>query len=265
MAMASTTRARGEGAGDPAHPVTQGFLCGKVAQYLERVYSPERLLYPMRRRAGRGRRGRRLWGRERPRGGGVRADRLGRGAGADCGEADGDRGGVWAGERAAVQLCGDDWAAWVRVDGPAIFSPAGGVATGANDLLGGGRGGAEEVYGVKLGTAPEDFAHAGLVIAWGANIHGNNIHLWPFIEEARRKGARLVVIDPYRTRTAAVADEHLAIRPGTDIAAGAGDDACAFPRGAGGCGVYGCVHGGCGGAAGACAAGRSTRRSGRRR
>jgi anaerobic selenocysteine-containing dehydrogenase len=72
------------------------------------------------------------------------------------------------------------------------------------------------VYGVKLGTVPQDFAYAGLVIAWGANIHGNNVHLWPFIEEARRKGARLVVIDPYRTRTAGLADEWLAIRPGTD-------------------------------------------------
>ena len=72
------------------------------------------------------------------------------------------------------------------------------------------------VYGIKLGTIPQDYAHAGLVIAWGANIHGNNIHLWPFIEAARRNGAKLVVIDPYRTRTAALADEHLAIRPGTD-------------------------------------------------
>ena len=75
----------------------------------------------------------------------------------------------------------------------------------------------KQVYGVKLGTPPEDFARAGLIVAWGANIHGNNIHLWPFIEEARRKGARFVVIDPFRTRTAAVADEHLAILPGTDI------------------------------------------------
>ena len=56
-----------------------------------------------------------------------------------------------------------------------------------------------------------------MIVAWGANIHGNNIHLWPFIEEARRKGAWFVVIDPYKTRTAALADEHLAIRPGTDI------------------------------------------------
>ncbi|KXS30372.1 MAG: molybdopterin oxidoreductase, partial [Candidatus Gallionella acididurans] len=74
-----------------------------------------------------------------------------------------------------------------------------------------------QVYGLKLGTVPQDFAHAGLIIAWGSNIHGNNIHLWPFIEEARRNGARFVVIDPYRTRTAALADEHLAVRPGTDV------------------------------------------------
>jgi anaerobic selenocysteine-containing dehydrogenase len=74
------------------------------------------------------------------------------------------------------------------------------------------------VYGEKLGTDTEQFRHAKLVIAWGANVHGNNIHLWPMIEEARRHGARLVVIDPYRTRTAALADQHLAIHPGTDAA-----------------------------------------------
>ncbi|HEY4009977.1 MAG TPA: molybdopterin-dependent oxidoreductase, partial [Acidobacteriaceae bacterium] len=74
----------------------------------------------------------------------------------------------------------------------------------------------KSIYGTRLGTSPQDFAHAGLIIVWGGNVHGNNIHLWPFIEEARRKGAKLVVIDPYRTRTAALADEHLQIRPATD-------------------------------------------------
>ena len=64
----------------------------------------------------------------------------------------------------------------------------------------------------------EDFRLAKLILAWAANIHGNNVHLWPFVEEARRNGARLIVIDPYRTRTAAVADWHIAIRPGTDTA-----------------------------------------------
>ena len=74
----------------------------------------------------------------------------------------------------------------------------------------------KSVYGTQLGTAPQDFALAGLIIVWAGNIHGNNVHLWPFIEEARRNGGRLIVIDPYRTRTASLADEHLQIRPGTD-------------------------------------------------
>ncbi|MEO6981849.1 MAG: molybdopterin-dependent oxidoreductase, partial [Edaphobacter sp.] len=74
------------------------------------------------------------------------------------------------------------------------------------------------VYGIKLAPTPEDFARAGLIVVWGANVHGNNVHLWPFIEDARRNGAKLVVIDPYRTRTAALADEHLAIHMGTDAA-----------------------------------------------
>ncbi len=76
----------------------------------------------------------------------------------------------------------------------------------------------KSVYGQKLGTDTEAFRHAKLILAWAANIHGNNIHLWPFIEEARRKGAQLVVIDPYATRTARAADWHIPIRPGTDSA-----------------------------------------------
>jgi len=81
-----------------------------------------------------------------------------------------------------------------------------------------GEAGLKSVTGVKLGTEPEQFPQSRYIIAWGANIHGNNIHLWPFIEEARRAGAKLVVIDPYRTRTAACADWHLPINPGTDVA-----------------------------------------------
>ena len=71
---------------------------------------------------------------------------------------------------------------------------------------------------MKLGTEPEQFRDSRYIIAWGANIHGNNVHLWPFIEEARRNGAKLVVIDPYRTRTAKCADWYLPINPGTDAA-----------------------------------------------
>ena len=55
-------------------------------------------------------------------------------------------------------------------------------------------------------------------MAWGANIVSSNVHLWPFIEEARRRGAKLVAVDPYRSRTAEKADQHLALLPGTDAA-----------------------------------------------
>jgi anaerobic selenocysteine-containing dehydrogenase len=81
-----------------------------------------------------------------------------------------------------------------------------------------GEEGLKSVIGIKLGTEPEQFAHSRYIIAWGSNIHGNNVHLWPFIAEARRQGAKLVVIDPYRTRTAKCADWYLPINPGTDAA-----------------------------------------------
>jgi anaerobic selenocysteine-containing dehydrogenase len=74
------------------------------------------------------------------------------------------------------------------------------------------------IYGRKIGTEPEQFRHSKYIIAWAANIHGNNVHLWPFIDEARRNGAKLIVIDPYSTRTARLADWHIPINPGTDVA-----------------------------------------------
>jgi anaerobic selenocysteine-containing dehydrogenase len=200
--------------GDPSHPVTRGFLCGKVAKYLDRVYSPDRLLYPMRRKAG------------------VPKGPLPQGRETE------------AFERISWDHALDDVAARLQAIsdeyGPESILPysyagtIGQLGYGSMDRRFFYRLGASQldrticsaaggtallsVYGVKLGTPPEDFAHAGLIIAWGANVHGNNIHLWPFIEEARRDGASLIVIDPYKTRTAALADEHLVIHPGTDTA-----------------------------------------------
>src|SRR5262252_4877180 len=81
-----------------------------------------------------------------------------------------------------------------------------------------GEAGLKSVLGVKLGTEPEQFRHSKYIIAWASNIHANNVHLWPFIAEARRNGAKLVVIDPYKTRTAGCADWYLPINPGTDAA-----------------------------------------------
>jgi len=198
--------------GDPSHPVTRGFLCGKVAKYLDRVYSSERVLYPMRRK------------KNVPKGGGGRNasdfERI-----------------PWP---AALDEIYERFTTISREFSPEAVLPYSyggtlGVLNNASmdhrffHLLGASQldrticataGGDAliTVVGKKLGTEPEAFRHSKLILAWGANIHGTNVHLWPFIEEARRNGGRLVVIDPYKTRTARCADWYLPINPGTDAA-----------------------------------------------
>jgi anaerobic selenocysteine-containing dehydrogenase len=78
--------------------------------------------------------------------------------------------------------------------------------------------GLTQALGVRYGTEPEQFRHSKLILAWGANILGTNVHLWPFIMEARRNGAKLYTIDPNRNRTGAASDKHFFINPGSDIA-----------------------------------------------
>lgn len=200
--------------GDPAHPVTRGFLCAKVSKYLDRVYSPDRVLYPMRRIAPKG-----------PAGEGSRVARLN------------FQRITW--DEALDEITSRFKAIAEEFGSEAIlpYSYAGNLAKlgfgsmdrrffhrlGASQLhrnicSEAGAAGVKSVYGVNMGTEPEQFRHSKYIIAWAANIHGNNVHLWPFIEEARRNGAKLVVLDPYRTRTAACADWHIPINPGTDVA-----------------------------------------------
>ena len=202
--------------GDSAHPVTRGFLCAKVAKYLDRVYSPDRVLYPMRRIAPKG-------------------------PAADASDSPAPTP-SWqriSWDEALDGICSRFRRIAAEFGSEAILPYSYGGTLGA--LNGGsmdrrffhrlgasqldrticsaaGEAGLKSVYGAKLGTEPEQFRHSRYIIAWAANIHGNNVHLWPFIEEARRKGAKLVVIDPYRTRTAACADWYLPINPGTDAA-----------------------------------------------
>ena len=200
--------------GDPSHPVTQGFLCGKVAKYLDRVYAPDRILYPLKRKPGVAKgplqRGREHEAFER-----VSWDEALEAIATRLKET-AERYGPesilpysYAGTMAVLGYGSMDRRFFHRLGGSqldrTICAEAGGVAWNL-------------VYGKKLGTPTEDIALARLIVAWGANIHGNNIHLWPMVEQARRNGARLIVIDPYRTRTAALADWHIAIRPGTDAA-----------------------------------------------
>ena len=78
--------------------------------------------------------------------------------------------------------------------------------------------GLKDALGLRYGTEPEQFRNAKLIIAWGANILGTSVHLWPFIVEARRNGAKFYTIDPVQNRTGKLSDRHYSIRPGTDTA-----------------------------------------------
>ncbi len=200
--------------GDPSHPVTRGFLCGKVAKYLDRVYSPARLLQPMRRRPGAAK-GKMPPGREtavfEPIGWDEALDLIAQRL-RSIAQQHGPESILpysYAGTMGVLGYGSMDRRFFHRMGASRLDRTI--CATAGGDAL-------VSVYGKKLGTDPEHFRHAKYIIAWAANIHGNNVHLWPFVQEARRNGAKLVVIDPYRTRTAQVADWHIPIQPGTDTA-----------------------------------------------
>ena len=191
--------------GNPAHPVTRGFLCGKVARYLDREYSPERLLYPQKRigAKGEGEFQRISWDEALD----TIAGRL---------QAVADEYGPeailpysYAGTMGYLNGSGMDRRFFHRLGATrldrTICSAAGSAAL-------------VQSLGFRYGTEPEQFRHSKLIISWGANIHATNVHLWPFIVEARRNGARFYTIDPVKNRTGKLADKHFAIYPGADLA-----------------------------------------------
>jgi len=200
--------------GDPAHPVTRGFLCGKVAKYLDRVYSPDRLLYPMGRRSGVPK-GPLPFGRER--------DAFERISWDEALDTIAKKLQQISDEYGPEAILPYSYAGTIGVLGYGSMDRRFFHRLGASQLdrticSTAGGDALVSVYGRKLGTDPELFPLAQYIIVWGGNVHGNNIHLWPMIEEARRNGAKLVVIDPYKTRTAKLADWHIAVNPGTDAA-----------------------------------------------
>jgi molybdopterin guanine dinucleotide-containing S/N-oxide reductase-like protein len=200
--------------GDPTQPVTNGFLCGKVAKYLDRVYAPDRVLYPLRRKPG---------VPKGPLARGREFESFDRITWDEALDAIAARLKQIADQYGPESILPYSYAGTIGVLGYGSMDRRFFHRLGASQLdrticaEAGGQAW-NHVYGKKLGTPTEDFKLAKLILAWAGNIHGNNVHLWPMVEQARRNGARLIVIDPYRTRTAALADWHIAIRPGTDVA-----------------------------------------------
>ncbi len=191
--------------GDPTHPITRGFLCGKVARYLDREYSPDRLLYPLQRigAKGEGRFERISWDQAIS----TIATRL-----KAVAEEWGSQAILpysYAGTMGMLNGSGMDRRFFHRMGASRLDRT---ICSAA------GAAGLNESVGARYGMEPEQFRQSKLILAWGANVLGTNVHLWPFIVEARRNGAKFYVIDPVVNRTGKLADKIFPIHPGSDLA-----------------------------------------------
>jgi anaerobic selenocysteine-containing dehydrogenase len=189
-------------AGDPEHPTTRGVLCTKVSRYLERTYHPERILHPLKRvgRKGEGRFERVTWDEALD----DIAARLKAIAAVDPQRIVPYS---YAGTMGLVQ--GEAMAHRFFHRLGASFLDRTICATAGGEAL-------QYTLGIRTGPAMEAFADAKLIVLWGTNAIGSNLHLWSFVQQAKRRGAKLVAIDPYRSDTAEKCHQHIALLPGTD-------------------------------------------------
>ena len=191
--------------GNPDHPYTDGRLCVKINHYEERVHSTDRVMHPLKRKG--------------PKGSGQ-FERI-----------------TWD---QAIKEISDRWKAIIAKSGPTAILPYSylgtqGILNGLNvgdpffNKLGATisertfcDSGASTAYmmtvGPTPGTDPESFAHSKYIILWACNTVSTNLHHWPIIDAAKKRGAKVIVIDPMKTRTSNHADWHIQIRPGTDTA-----------------------------------------------
>ncbi|HET8773970.1 MAG TPA: molybdopterin oxidoreductase family protein [Thermoanaerobaculia bacterium] len=192
-------------AGDPDHPVTRGFLCTKVAKYVERTYHEGRLLHPQIRvgAKGEGKFRRATWDEALDViAAGLRRviDEYGPQAVLPY---------SYAGTMGLIQGEGMD-RRFFHAIGASLLDRTICASAGSEAM--------NVTYGTRMGPDPQDIVGAKLILLWGTNTLTANPHLWPFVLEAKKNGATTICIDPLRTRTAAACDEHIPIRPGTDAA-----------------------------------------------
>jgi anaerobic selenocysteine-containing dehydrogenase len=206
-------------AGDPDHPVTQGFLCAKVNRYVERTYHEDRLRVPMRRVGPKGS------GTFEPISWGDALDEVASRLGAIAASPDGPQAILpysYAGTMGLVQGSSMDHR---------FFHLLGASKLDRTICSMAGTVGMRMTVGANIGADGEGVPESDLVLLWGTNTLTANPHLWPFILKARERGAPIICIDPIRTRTAMQCDEWLPIRPGTDAALALGMMHVIFARG----------------------------------
>ena len=191
--------------GDPDHPMTRGGLCVKLKNFAEHHYHPDRLLHPMKRTG--------------PKGSGQ-YERI------SWDEALGTIKSKWTaiidqyGSEAIMPhaYLGNQGTANGLTAGDAFFNRLGSTVAEKTYCESGSSTAWVMTVGPTGGLDVESMAYSDYIIVWGMNMVSTNLHGWPFVLEAKAKGAKVVVIDPYKSRTAKRADWHLAIKPGTDAA-----------------------------------------------
>ena len=191
--------------GDADHPFSRGTLCAKVNHYLERVYHPDRVLSPLKR---------------------VGAKGDGQFVRVSWDDALADIAARWksivaesgaeailpyssAGTQGLIQMHSLDRRLFGSMGCSGLERKICGAVAAA---------GLSATIGTGTGIDPEDIVHSRYIVLWGTNTIVTNLHLWPYIREARSRGARVVAVDPIRTRTAESVDWHLQIKPGGDAA-----------------------------------------------
>lgn len=190
--------------GDPDHPNTNGTLCTKVSRYLERTYHEDRLLHPLKRvgKKGEGRFEQISWEEALNLITAKLIEIAARDARAILPYSYAGTMGIVQGESMAMRFFNKLGAS--RLD-RTICSSAGGV-------------GIKYTLGAKMGMDTEQYINSKVILIWGGNSIGSNIHFWTRAQEAKRRGAILIAIDPYRSLTAEKCQHHIALLPGTDAA-----------------------------------------------
>ena len=190
--------------GDPDHPNTAGALCTKVSRYVERTYHAERLLFPQKRvgSKGEGKFIRISWDEALD----IIAAKL-----------------KPIAEQDPLAILPYSYAGTMGLVQGESMSMRFFNKIGASDLdrticASAGSVGYQYTIGAKIGTDTEQFEHAKLIIIWGSNPIASNLHFWMKVQEAKRRGATIIAIDPYRSLTAEKCHQHIALLPGTDTA-----------------------------------------------
>jgi anaerobic selenocysteine-containing dehydrogenase len=191
--------------GSHGNATTDGFICNKVRKFGDRVYGPDRLLYPGIRkgRKGEGRFERVTWGEALE----VVARRMERAKAEFGGESILPY--SYGGSNGLLTQDNLDATLWRRFGTSRLLRSLCAAPTGAANMA---------LYGKMPSVTYSDYLHSKLIVLWGVNPNASGIHLVPFVREAQKRGAQLIVIDPRATPLARAADLHLPVKPGTDVA-----------------------------------------------